>query len=49
MVDPISIAGLTVTIFDHLLKLGERTAELISDVRAFNDVSGSFFSGMHRN
>ena len=39
MIDPVSIVGLTIAIFDQLLKLGERTAELTSDIRAFSDVS----------
>jgi hypothetical protein len=38
MLDPLSIAGLTITIFDQLLKLGERTAELITDIQAFDEV-----------
>ena len=39
MIDPVSIVGLTIGIFDQLLKLGERSAELTSDIRAFSDVS----------
>ena len=39
MIDPASIVGLTIAIFDQLLKLGERSAELTSDIRAFSDVS----------
>ena len=38
MVDPASIVGLTTAIFDQLLKLGERSAELTADIRAFTDV-----------
>lgn len=38
MIDPISIVGLTIAIFDQLLKLGERSAELTSDIRGFSDV-----------
>jgi hypothetical protein len=39
MIDPLSIAGLAISVIDGLIKLGERTAELVSDVRAFDDVS----------
>lgn len=39
MTDPLSIAGVTIAIFDQLLKLGERSAELAGDIRAFPDVS----------
>ena len=35
--------GLAIGIFDQLLKLGERTAQLISDSKSFNEVSN--FSG----
>lgn len=38
MVDPLSLAGLTLAIFDELLKMGERTAELIRDMKAFDEV-----------
>ena len=41
MVDPVGIVGLTIAIFDQRLKLGERSAELTSDIRAFTDVSES--------
>ena len=34
--DPLSIAGLTITILDQLLRLGERTLELVNDSRAFD-------------
>jgi hypothetical protein len=37
LMDPLSIAGLTIGLFDTLLKLGERTAELVSDSRAFDE------------
>ena len=37
MIDPLSIAGLSLAAFDQLLKLGERTFELINDSRAFDD------------
>ncbi|KAI9720883.1 MAG: hypothetical protein M1812_002722 [Candelaria pacifica] len=40
MLDPLSLAGLTIAIFDQLLKLGERTAELVSDVRTFDEAYG---------
>ncbi|KAI9703698.1 MAG: hypothetical protein M1836_007468 [Candelina mexicana] len=40
MLDPLSLAGLTIAIFDQLLKLGERTAELVSDVRTFDETYG---------
>lgn len=33
------IIGLTVAICDALLKLGERTTQLIQDAKSFNDVS----------
>jgi hypothetical protein len=39
MADAIGIAGLAVAVFDQLLKLGERTAQTIQDVRAFAEVS----------
>ncbi|KAK2763148.1 hypothetical protein FQN54_009784 [Arachnomyces sp. PD_36] len=39
MVDPVSIAGLTIAVVDALIKLGERTAELISDANAFENDS----------
>jgi hypothetical protein len=38
MVDPLSLAGLTLAIFDELLKMSERTAELIRDMKAFDEV-----------
>ncbi|KFY83509.1 hypothetical protein V498_08021 [Pseudogymnoascus sp. VKM F-4517 (FW-2822)] len=37
MVDPVSIAGLTIAVFDQLLKLGERTHEFISDARGLDE------------
>ncbi|KAF2202012.1 hypothetical protein GQ43DRAFT_471252 [Delitschia confertaspora ATCC 74209] len=37
MVDPLSVAGLSIAIFDQLLKLGERTAQLIADAKSFNE------------
>ncbi|KAF2806413.1 uncharacterized protein BDZ99DRAFT_523862 [Mytilinidion resinicola] len=39
MIDGLSIAGLTIASVDQLLKLGERTAQLVSDMRAFQDVN----------
>lgn len=42
MLDPLSIAGLSLAIFDELLKLGERTAELVSDIRSFDEVKSRF-------
>lgn len=33
MVDPLSALGITIAIVDDLLRLGERTAEFVSDVR----------------
>jgi hypothetical protein len=38
MVDPLSLAGLTLAICDELLKLGERTTQLVRDIRAFDEV-----------
>jgi hypothetical protein len=45
MLDPLSIAGLTIAIFDQLLKLGERTAQLIADAKTFDDVRFSYQLG----
>jgi hypothetical protein len=45
MIDPLSITGLTISVVDQLLKLGERTAELVDDARAFDDVSWSSCQG----
>jgi hypothetical protein len=42
MIDPLSITGVTLAVTDALLKLGERTAVLISDAAAFEDVSNVF-------
>lgn len=39
--DPLSLAGLTIAVVDALIRYGERTAELISDARGFNDVGRS--------
>ena len=43
MSDPVSIAGLTIAIFDQLVKLGERTAGLVSDIKSFGEVSYPVF------
>ncbi|KAH8672049.1 hypothetical protein BGZ60DRAFT_504986 [Tricladium varicosporioides] len=43
MVDPLSLAGLTLAICDELLKLGERTAELVHDIRAFDEDSTELY------
>ena len=45
MADVIGILGITITVFDQLLKLGERTAVLVDDARAFGDVS-TFSTGL---
>ena len=42
MADVISILGLAIAFFDQLLKLGERTAELI-DAKAFAEVHRADF------
>ncbi|CEJ60904.1 hypothetical protein PMG11_09458 [Penicillium brasilianum] len=39
MIDPLSVAGLTITVVDALIKLGERTSELIQDANAFESDS----------
>ena len=39
MLDPISVAGLALAVFDEVLKLGAKTAEVISEMRTFDDVS----------
>jgi hypothetical protein len=46
MIDPLSIAGLTISIFDQLLKLGERTAQLIADAKTFDDVRRISYLGL---
>jgi hypothetical protein len=38
MIDPLSIAGLIISIFDQFLKLGERMAQLIADAKTFDYV-----------
>lgn len=42
MADPLSIAALTIAVIDDLIRIGERTAELISDARAFKEVLSSY-------
>ncbi|KKP02294.1 hypothetical protein THAR02_05587 [Trichoderma harzianum] len=37
--DPLSIANLTISVFDQLWKLGETTAELVANYRDFDEVS----------
>ncbi len=44
MLDPLSVAGLALAVFDQLLKLGERTAEVISDMRSYDQVSLHFIN-----
>lgn len=39
MLDPLSLVGLTIAIFDELWKLGEKTAVLVSNFREFDNVS----------
>ena len=41
MLDPLSVAGLALAVFEQLLKIGERTTEVISDMRSFDQVSFS--------
>lgn len=36
--DPLSIAGLTITVLDQLWKIGNGTAELVSNYRDFDTV-----------
>ena len=36
--DGIGIAGLALAVFDQLLKLGERTAETVQDLKGFQEV-----------
>jgi hypothetical protein len=38
MIDPLSVAGLALAILDQLIKLSERTAELVSDIKVFDEV-----------
>lgn len=38
--DPLSITALTLAVLDQLWRIGERTAELVSTYRSFDDVSG---------
>jgi hypothetical protein len=39
MIDPLSVAGLTIAVIDELIKLSVFTAQLVNDVKAFDDVS----------
>jgi hypothetical protein len=39
IMDPLSIAGLTIAVLDQLWKMGDRTAELVSNFREFDNVS----------
>jgi hypothetical protein len=38
MFDPVSVAGLTIAVFEQLLKLSERTIQFVSDARSFDEV-----------
>ncbi|KAF2248889.1 hypothetical protein BU26DRAFT_308653 [Trematosphaeria pertusa] len=38
------LAGLSIAIFDQLLKLGEKTAQIISDARSFNDDTEQYYN-----
>ena len=38
MLNPLSVAGLALAVFEQLLKLGERTSEVISDIRSYDQV-----------
>jgi hypothetical protein len=38
MAEAISIAGLTMAVFDQLLKLSDRTIQFMSDARSFDEV-----------
>jgi hypothetical protein len=39
MAEIVGITGLVTAIFDQILKLGERTDQLITDIRAFDEVA----------
>lgn len=39
VLDPISITGLTIAVFDQLLRLSERTIQFVSDAKSFDEVS----------
>lgn len=41
MADAISIVGLTIAVFDQLIKLGERTIQFVSDAKTFDEVGGN--------
>jgi hypothetical protein len=45
--DPTGIPGLTIAVFDQLLKLGERTHQFISDARALDEVWKLYSSHGH--
>ena len=38
VIEAIGVTGLVIAIFDQILKLGESTDQLISDIRAFDEV-----------
>ena len=38
MIDAVSVAGFSIAIFDQILKLGERTGQLIKDIKEFDEV-----------
>ena len=42
MLDPVSVAGLAVAVFDQLLKLGSKTWEIISEMRSLDQVRCRF-------
>ncbi|KAL4902357.1 hypothetical protein BDW74DRAFT_186888 [Aspergillus multicolor] len=43
MIEPLSVAGLTIAVVDGLIKYGEWTAELISDTRGFANDSNKLY------
>ena len=43
MVDVIGILGLSIAVFDQLLKAGERAHQLLTDVKEFNQVILIYF------
>ena len=48
MLDPISVAGLAVAVFDQLLKLGSKTREIISEMHSMDEVKFSLQSHMRK-
>ena len=38
MIDPLSLAGLTIAVIDELIKLSVFTAQLVNDAKAFDEV-----------